>query len=127
MLSEADLPEDESIQFDGLGPFLQLMFDKIYCMGLSPNYEPDADQTVAAMAAARGVAPLEMAYDLLNEVDGNAFLMLPFFNYVGGTQDAIYEMMQHPATVSGLSDGGAHCRMICDASIPDLRAQPLDP
>ena len=44
--------------------------------------------------------------------------MLPFFNYVGGTQDAIYEMLQHPATVSGLSDGGAHCRMICDASIP---------
>ena len=59
-----------------------------------------------------------MAYDLLNTADGNAFLMLPFFNYVGGTQDAIYEMLQHPATVSGLSDGGAHCRMICDASIP---------
>jgi N-acyl-D-aspartate/D-glutamate deacylase len=59
-----------------------------------------------------------MAYDLLNESSGNAFLMLPFFNYVGGTQDAIHEMLQHPATVSGLSDGGAHCRMICDASIP---------
>jgi N-acyl-D-aspartate/D-glutamate deacylase len=27
-------------------------------------------------------------------------------------------MMLHPAGVSGLSDGGAHCRMICDASFP---------
>ena len=118
ILSEADLPSDPSIQFDGLGPFLQLMLDKIYAMGDTPNYEPSADNTVTALAAAAGVEPLDMAYDLLNEADGNAFLMLPFFNYVGGTQDAIYEMLRHPATVSGLSDGGAHCRMICDASIP---------
>ncbi len=27
--------------------------------------------------------------------------MLPFFNYVGGTQDAIHEMLNHPATVLG--------------------------
>jgi N-acyl-D-amino-acid deacylase len=118
VLAEADLPADPSIQFDGLGPFLQLMLDKIYSMGDTPNYEPAADQTVAELAAAKGVDPLDMAYDLLNESNGNAFLMLPFFNYVGGTQDAIHEMLQHPATVSGLSDGGAHCRMICDASIP---------
>ncbi len=118
VLAEADLPADPSIQFDGLGPFLQMMLDKIYFMGDTPNYEPDADQTVAELAASKGVNPLEMAYDLLNESNGNAFLMLPFFNYVGGTQDAIHEMLLHPATVSGLSDGGAHCRMICDASIP---------
>jgi N-acyl-D-aspartate/D-glutamate deacylase len=118
VLAETDLPSDESIQFDGLGPFLQLMLDKIYSMGDTPNYEPSADNTVAALAATHGVDPLEMAYDLLNTADGNAFLMLPFFNYVGGTQDAIYDMLQHPATVSGLSDGGAHGRMICDASIP---------
>ena len=118
ILRETDLPSDPSIQFDGLGPFLQLMLDKIYSMGATPNYEPAPENTVAALAAAHGVDPLDMAYDLLNEADGNAFLMLPFFNYVGGTQDAIYEMLRHPATVSGLSDGGAHCRMICDASIP---------
>jgi N-acyl-D-aspartate/D-glutamate deacylase len=27
-------------------------------------------------------------------------------------------MLTHPAGVMGLSDGGAHCGMICDASIP---------
>ncbi len=118
VLAEADLPADPAIQFDGLGPFFQMMLGKIYAMGDTPNYEPAADQTVTAIAATRCVTPLEAAYDLLNESNGNAFLMLPFFNYVGGTQDAIHEMLSHPATVSGLSDGGAHCRMICDASIP---------
>ncbi|HEX7094675.1 MAG TPA: amidohydrolase family protein, partial [Acidimicrobiales bacterium] len=33
-----------------------------------------------------------------------------------GNHDAIYEMLTHPAAVSGLSDGGAHCGLICDAS-----------
>jgi N-acyl-D-aspartate/D-glutamate deacylase len=27
-------------------------------------------------------------------------------------------MLSHPAAVSGLSDGGAHCGLICDASYP---------
>ena len=45
-------------------------------------------------------------------------LMLPFYNYYYGNHDAIREMLTHPAGVSGLSDGGAHCGMICDASYP---------
>ena len=45
-------------------------------------------------------------------------LMLPFYNYSYGNHDAIREMLTHPAGVSGLSDGGAHCGMICDASYP---------
>ncbi len=44
--------------------------------------------------------------------------MLPFFNYAQGDHEDILEMLRHPASVSGLTDGGAHCRLICDASIP---------
>ena len=51
--------------------------------------------------------------------------MLPFFNYADGNHDAIREMLLHPAGVSGLSDGGAHCGMICDASHPDVPAHAL--
>ena len=40
----------------------------------------------------------------------------PLANYVDHDHDAIREMMMHPATVLGLSDGGAHCGLICDAS-----------
>ena len=45
-------------------------------------------------------------------------LMLPLFNYADGNCEAIREMLLHPAGVLGLSDGGAHCGMICDASYP---------
>lgn len=118
ILGESDAAPDPSKQFDGIGAFMQGMVDKMYAMGTPPDYEPGPDRLVSTLAASAGVDPLSYAYDLLNENNGTSFLMLPFFNYVGGTQDAIYEMLKHPATVSGLSDGGAHVRMICDASIP---------
>ena len=44
--------------------------------------------------------------------------MFPTLNYVGENHDVIHEMLTHPAAINGLSDGGAHVRMICDASIP---------
>jgi N-acyl-D-amino-acid deacylase len=118
ILGESDLPPDPSRQFDGIGGFMQGMLHQVFAMGNPPDYEPSADRTVVALARTEGRDPLELAYDLMNEDSGRAFLMLPFFNYVDGTHDAILEMLRHPATVSGLSDGGAHCRMICDASIP---------
>jgi len=52
------------------------------------------------------------------ESDATSMLMLPFYNYSYGNHDAIREMLTHPAGVVGLSDGGAHCSMICDASYP---------
>jgi hypothetical protein len=57
-------------------------------------------------------------YDLMLESDATSMLMLPFYNYFHGNHDAIREMLTHPAGVVGLSDGGAHCGMICDASYP---------
>ena len=35
-----------------------------------------------------------------------------------GNHDAIREQLTHPRAVMGLSDGGAHCGLICDASMP---------
>ena len=59
-----------------------------------------------------------MLYDVMLEHDAQHLLMLPFFNYAERNHDAIREMLLHPGGVSGLSDGGAHCGLICDASIP---------
>jgi N-acyl-D-aspartate/D-glutamate deacylase len=50
------------------------------------------------------------------ERDGQGMLYLPFLNYSQGSLDPIAEMMQSPATLPGLSDGGAHVGMICDGS-----------
>jgi len=45
-------------------------------------------------------------------------LYVPFLNYADGNLDAVHEMLRDPHSVPGLSDGGAHCGIICDASFP---------
>ena len=45
-------------------------------------------------------------------------LYVPFLNYASGSLDHAREMMRHPNTIPGLSDGGAHVGMICDGSFP---------
>ena len=41
----------------------------------------------------------------------------PVTNYVHGDLEVVREMIEDPHTVLGLSDGGAHCGVICDASL----------
>jgi N-acyl-D-aspartate/D-glutamate deacylase len=94
------------------------MVNRTYPLGDPVDYEPTADRTVSAIAEAQGRDPLEVLYDLYCEHDATAMVMVPFFNYSHGNQDAVREMLTHPAGVAGLSDGGAHCGMICDASYP---------
>jgi N-acyl-D-aspartate/D-glutamate deacylase len=118
ILAEADLPADPSIQFDGLTMIIGQMLDKVFVLGDPPDYEPTPEMSVAATARRAGVDPLRYFYDLLLEKDGKNLTMAPFLNYVDGDEQAIYEMITCDAAVMGLSDGGAHCRMICDASIP---------
>jgi N-acyl-D-amino-acid deacylase len=118
ILSEADLAPDPALQFDAMFALVQYSLDRLYVLGEPPDYEPTPDRTVAAIAAARGEDPLAVLYDLMLESDACAMLMLPFFNYSDRNHDAIREMLTHPAGVVGLSDGGAHCGLICDASYP---------
>jgi len=118
ILSEADLPPDPNLLFDTMGAMIAGYLSNTYVMGDPPNYEPDDNQTVTALAEAAGVSPVEQAYDLFCEQDGHALLLLPLFNYYHRNHDVIREQLTHPQSVSGLSDGGAHCGMICDASIP---------
>jgi N-acyl-D-aspartate/D-glutamate deacylase len=50
--------------------------------------------------------------------EGRGMLYVPFLNYADGNLDATREMLTDPNSVPGLSDGGAHCGIICDASFP---------
>ncbi len=95
-----------------------IMWHKLYPMTEPPNYEPTADDSVAARAEAAGQTPLEFAYDFLSRDDGQNVLFAPLFNYAHNNLDATREMMMHPRVAMGLSDGGAHCGVICDASMP---------
>mgnify|MGYP002715375344 FL=1 len=118
ILAEDDLPIDPTKLFDGMFMLAQNAANRLYHIGEPPDYEPTVERTVAAIAERRGVDPLAAMYDLMLEADAGAMLMYPMFNYSDGNHDAIREMLTHPAGVLGLSDGGAHCSMICDASYP---------
>ena len=91
--------------------------DRTFRLGDPPDYEPDAADSIAAIAEREGRDPWELFYDLMLEDDGRQLLLRPLLGYAGFTQDPIREMVLHPATVLGLGDGGAHVGAICDASI----------
>jgi N-acyl-D-aspartate/D-glutamate deacylase len=90
----------------------------LYPLGDPPDYEPAPEKSVAAAAARLGREPADLVYDLMLEGDGTALLYSPILNYPGGNLDAARELLSHPLTVPGLSDGGAHVGTICDASFP---------
>jgi N-acyl-D-aspartate/D-glutamate deacylase len=118
ILSEDDLAADPDKIFDGVGAFLGMMIDRLYVMGEPPDYEPTRETSIGGLAEAEGRSKQEVLYDRLLDEDGRALLMLPLFNYSNGDHEAIREQLTHPSAVLGLGDGGAHCGMICDASLP---------
>ncbi|MEP0201648.1 MAG: D-aminoacylase [Halioglobus sp.] len=82
------------------------------------NYEPQADESIAARAEAAGVSGAEYVYDLMMSDDGAGFVYLPILNYIDGNLDFLEPLQQRDDTVNSLSDGGAHCGTICDAASP---------
>lgn len=98
--------------------FFNNLADRLFVLGTPPDYEPGPDRTVAALAKAAGIDAEAMLYDLFIENDGANLLLLPAFNYSNGDSEVTREMLEHPVSVLGLSDGGAHCATICDASQP---------
>jgi N-acyl-D-aspartate/D-glutamate deacylase len=90
-------------------------FDNLYPLGEPPDYEPSPDRSIAALASRSGRGAARVAYDLL--LDGG-LLYRPLYNYAERNLEVVREMMADPATVLGLSDGGAHYGYISDASFP---------
>ncbi|HEX6394697.1 MAG TPA: amidohydrolase family protein [Acidimicrobiales bacterium] len=90
--------------------------ERTYLLGDPPNYEPGPADSVAGIAAARGLDKWQTFLDLLMEDEGRQLLNSPVLNYSDGNLEATREMLVHPATVYGLSDGGAHAGQTCDAS-----------
>ena len=98
-------------------------FTHMFRLGDPPNYEPDPADSAAATAAREGREPIDVAYDWLLEQDGRALIYQPILNWAGQNLDVIGEMLRHPASVPGLSDGGAHVGTICDVSFPTTLLQ----
>ncbi len=93
-----------------------MSFERMFPLGNPPNYEPPKETSIASMSARGNRTAAEIAYDLLLEDEGRAFLFSPFANYADYNLDPCGEMIAHKDCVMGLGDGGAHVGIISDAS-----------
>jgi len=98
--------------------YLAQAWNWIFPLTDEPDYEPDPSTSIAARAAARGVTPMEEAYDRLLDDDGHAMLLVAMANFENNSLDTVGELIRRDDVVLGLGDGGAHYGMICDASYP---------
>ena len=112
----AILGESASTMDDPL--FFKPNYDKMYLLGDPPDYEQPPENALGAQSRRSGKRPEELAYDAMLSDEGRGMLYVPFLNYADGNLDATREMLCDPRSVPGLSDGGAHCGIICDASFP---------
>jgi N-acyl-D-aspartate/D-glutamate deacylase len=111
ILSETPTSTDDPL-------FFRPNYDKMYLLGDPPDYEQPPENALGPQARRQGRRPEELAYEAMLSDDGRGMLYVPFLNYADGNLDAVHEMLRDPRSVPGLSDGGAHCGIICDASFP---------
>src|SRR5262245_40888873 len=108
----------------GAMAIMRASLDTTFAMRDAPVFEPPYEESVQAIAEREGRSGEEVLYDAMCELalgssPGRARFFHVFFSgYKGGSLDALAELIAHPQTVVGLADGGAHCSMICDASLP---------
>ena len=91
-------------------------FHKMYPLLGNPDYEPNPEDSIAARAEKENRDPYEYAYDVLLANDGRGLIFFPLADFAEHTLDPTYERLNHHGAFWSLSDGGAHCRLICDAS-----------
>jgi N-acyl-D-aspartate/D-glutamate deacylase len=115
---KARLMSEEGVYEDEMGKAILEMWDRMFQLGDPPDYEPPREKSAAALAAAQGRHPQELVFDWMMERDGRGLVYLPLLNYAEFDFEAMRAMLLHPDTVNGLSDGGAHCGVICDVSMP---------
>ncbi len=93
------------------------MLKKIFPLGDPPDYEPAPEQSIWAIAEREGKPADEILYDFMLRDEGKELLLLTFFNYSDGNLDLMHELLNNERAVLSLGDGGAHCGVICDASL----------
>lgn len=107
-----------------LAEFLALLSGSIanvFPMTGPVDYEPPADRRLGALAAKAGVPLDAYLYDHYVAGNGTNFCVSFVHNFASGNLDATHAMLGHGIVAAGLGDGGAHVRMICDASWPTMQ------
>jgi N-acyl-D-aspartate/D-glutamate deacylase len=94
-------------------------FDALFPMADPPDYSPTPEDSVGARARAAGTSPVDVLYAVSAAAPADdAVIYTPFANFASGDLRAVRQMLTSPRALFGLSDSGAHCTTICDASFP---------
>jgi N-acyl-D-aspartate/D-glutamate deacylase len=118
ILSEADVPVAEPGSMANLYGLFQMAAPMMYPLADPVDYEPPLSATLGARMQATGRDAFDVLYDFLLEDEGRSMAALMGANDIAERQEVLREMLAHPATVTGLSDAGAHVTLICDATMP---------
>jgi len=89
-----------------------------FILGTPPNYEPKEEDSIAAIAARKNISELEVMYDEMLQNQGSNLIYAAFTPYEKYKLDFVEQAYRLKSSVAGGSDGGAHCGLICDASMP---------
>ena len=95
----------------------ELKMASTFILKSDSTYEPRQEESVAAMADGTNETPEAWLYNYLTE-DENNMVIVFFTNYSDYNLDAVREMQMDDATVTGLSDAGAHVSLIFYAVNP---------
>ena len=98
--------------------FHRMSYKQMFRFGHPPNYEPRADESIAAIAEREGRSAPEVAYDILLEDDGRDFIYGPLSNYVNYDLSVPEALLSNRNAIMGLGDAGAHVGFILDAGYP---------
>jgi N-acyl-D-amino-acid deacylase len=89
-------------------------YREMYPLDDALSYEPGFDDSIGAVAERTGRHHLDVLMDTLAEQRPVLF----FFGGYKGKLDQFFDAIASERSVFGLSDGGAHCGVLCDASVP---------
>ena len=112
------LSEEPAVDKNHMIYTLMTSFDKQFPMDHVPNYEPPIEASIAGIAESSNKSVMEVLYEELLNNDGKTFIWAPFGPYPDHSLDFYKMIIEFESSVAGLSDGGAHCGLICDASMP---------
>lgn len=89
-------------------------YGEMYPLDDKLTYEPSPSHSIQGIADSTGSHHLDVLMDALAERRPVIFF---FGGYPGHLSDQ-FDAIQRSQSVFGLSDGGAHCGVLCDASVP---------
>ncbi len=80
-----------------------------------PEHPELEERTIGEIAAGRGQDPVDCLFDLGLEGNLEGRFRAAVFNT---DEEQVGQLLEHPATMLGLSDAGAHASQLCDACAP---------